>query len=374
MYRYTYVEVNLGAIDRNIRAVKSLIGEGTRLMAVVKSQAYGHGLLPVSKQAIQSGASMLGVAICEEGEALRKGGVDAPIMVLGTPTKASAPAVVEHGLIQAVYAPEHVYFLQKEAEERDRVARVHIKVDTGMNRIGVKTAAELSQVMDAIEDSPALQLTGLFTHYSVSDTDGEFTHLQTQGFQTLMDGIWMRRKNATVLHAANSAALMRYPETRFDMVRAGLCLYGVSPFPEGEAVPLGLEPAMTWRTQVAAVKGIEAGETVSYGRHFTAQGPTRIATLPVGYGDGYLRSIGENGGCVLIKGMRAPIAGTVCMDHVMVDVTHIPGVKEGDCVVLLGRQGESAITAHEMGEWMHSIPYEAILSPKMRVPRVYTNA
>ena len=374
MHRYTYVEIDLKAIDSNIAAVRTLLKEDTRLMAVVKSQAYGHGLIHVAKQALLSGASMLGVAICEEGEMLRKAGIEAPVMVLGAPPKSSIPSVIENNLIQCVFLKEHIEQMQKYAGEKGRIARVHIKIDTGMNRIGVKTLNQFEAILQEIARSKAVKLTGIFTHFASADFDPEFTAVQMKLFNNYIDALYMYRQNITIAHAANSAALLKYPQTHFDMVRAGLCLYGASPFAQGSALPVKLTPAMTWKSQVIAIKQLEAGETVSYGRRFITKGPTTIATLPIGYGDGYIRRIGESGGQVLIKGRRAAVTGTICMDQVMVDVTNIPGVKVGDRAVLLGKQEDDEITMYEMADWIGSIAYEVMLMPKMRMPRVYINA
>ncbi len=358
--RPTWVQVDLGAARENVRWLKEKAA-GARLMAVVKADAYGHGAVPFAKAALAAGASALGVATCEEGIELREGGLTAPILVLGATSEAAAPEAVRHGLTQTVFDTAAVSWLSEAAVRQQREARVHLKIDSGMGRIGVRDVRETDAVLAAIGAADGVTLTGVFTHFATADTDDEtFVREQHERFLCLARRL-AGRPNLTV-HAANSAATLRYPFTHHDMVRTGIAMY----------VEPGPRPAMRWVTRGVQIKTIGPGDTVSYGRTFTAGRETRVLSLPVGYADGYHRQIGGRG-VALVRGRRAPVIGRVCMDQTLLDVTDIPGARAGDEVVLLGAQGDEIITAAQWGSWCGMIDYEAVLSPSGRVPRVYTD-
>lgn len=366
--RYNVCEVDLSAIRHNVSVMKRCTA--AKLMAVVKADAYGHGAVPVARAAIEAGADMLAVAIPEEGIELREGGVDAPILVLGGIEAEAAQAVAQYDLVQTVFEQESIRALSKAGGQLGKTVHVHLKLDTGMNRIGVRTQEEAQKLTRLIDSLPGIELTGCFTHMASADEEeDDQTAVQWEKFEQLSKAIAQVHSGKILHHAANTAAIFRYPEIHADMVRGGLALYGYPPVPEAK----GLVPAMRWVTRGVYVKTIEPGERVSYGGTFKALRPTRVMTVPVGYADGYRRGLGEHG-CVLVRGKRAPILGRVCMDQMMVDVTDIPGAQAGDEVVLLGRQGKDCISAEEMARWLSTISYEVLCSPGKRVPRVYLNA
>jgi alanine racemase len=359
--------VDLSAIDGNIRYVRNGLDGDTSIIAVVKANAYGHGLLPVARRALQSGAAMLAVATDVEGAQLRESGIGAPILVMGGLLPQSAAAIVKHRLIATVFTPEMVYALSMAAGPGDRTVPVHLKVESGMNRIGARPGRELAAVLDALSVCPRVRPVGVFSHLATAEQDDDsFTREQTERF---LEGVEQVRAAgySPKVHIANSAAAMMREYTHMDGVRLGIAMYGLDP--AGKPNPF-LRPALKWVTRVVYVKGIEAGDTVSYGRIYTAPGPRTIATLPVGYADGYRRSFG-GAAHVLIAGRRAPVIGRVCMDQCMVDVTGIPGVKIGDEVVLMGRQDGEAVTAEELADIAGTINYEIVTGIGERVPRVH---
>ena len=346
-----------------LRVLKRAVGENVRMMAGVKANAYGHGLVPVAKTALENGASFLGVAVPEEGRRLREAGVTAPILILGNVSPAGARIAVREGLIQTVFDPLGVQLMQQACREAGRGAEVHLKIDTGMNRIGARTEAEVRAVLSALQAEPGLSLTGVFTHFCDADNpDESFSRRQFERFEQLCALL----PQGLLRHAAASDASLRFPWARLDMVREGIALYGCAEgYPE-----LDLRPAMQFETRVAYIKTIDAGDTVGYGRTFTAPAALRVATLPVGYGDGYPRAC-SNRASVLIRGVLCPLLGRVCMDQMMVDVSHVPDVQIGDLAVLMGRQGTQCISAAQVGRWADTISYEILLSPHARVPVVY---
>ncbi len=367
-YRGTYIQVDLNAIAENTEKLRRSIAPIRHMMAVVKANAYGHGMIAVANTALKHGADWLGVAIPEEGETLRNAGIDAPILVLGAVNAPGAVASVRFGLTQAVFDRERVQLMEEAAKTQGKTAFVHVKCDTGMGRIGVRTEAELRAVLDEIESSPHVKLTGAFTHFADADSaDDGYSRRQIQTF----DAFRAMLPRNILCHAAASAAACRYREARYDMVRQGITLYGCPPVPEAPA----LRPALSWHTEIVYVKTIGAGDCVSYGCTFRAQRETRVATLPVGYGDGYHRTLSGRAQ-VLIGGKRCPVIGRVCMDQIMVDVTDLPreACLIGAPAVLLGRQGTEEITAEELAAWAGTISYEMLLSATARVPVIYLGA
>ncbi|MBR6185670.1 MAG: alanine racemase [Clostridia bacterium] len=364
-YRRTYIQVDLGAIAANTETLVRAVAPTPHTLAVVKANAYGHGLAPVAKTALAHGADWLGVAIPEEGQALREAGVGAPILVLGAVNATGAEASVRFQLTQTVFDEARVRMLETEAARQGTKAKVHLKIDSGMGRIGVRTEEELQSVLRAIDESPHVQLTGAFTHFA--DADGEtddYSHRQIERFERLRALL----PGGILIHAAASAASLKYPNARYDMVRQGISLYGCPPIPDAPR----LIPALSWHTEIAYVKPLSAGECVSYGCTFRAEKDMLVATLPVGYGDGYHRALSGKAK-VLIGGTRCPVLGRVCMDQIMVDVTDAPRDQLflGAPVVLLGSQGDETITADEVASWAGTISYEILLSVTARVPVKY---
>ena len=363
-YRGTYIQVDLSAIGRNAAKLKRAVAPA-KMLAVVKANAYGHGLIQTAQVALKNGAEYLGVAIPEEGETLRQAGITSPILVLGAVNALGAAASVRLGLTQTVFDPERVEMLEEAAVRQGREALAHLKCDTGMGRIGVRNEAEMRAVLDKIAACPHVRLTGAFTHFADADGAGEaYTRLQIARFEEMRKLL----PKGILIHASASAAAARYPEARYDMVREGISLYGCAPV----AQEIPLEPALSWHTEIAYVKTIAPGECVSYGCTFRAQRETRVATLPVGYGDGYHRALSGKAR-VLIAGKECPVIGRVCMDQIMADVT---GLAPEDAVpgapaVLLGKQGGNEITADRLAAWAGTISYEMLLSATARVPIIY---
>lgn len=367
-YRGTYIQVDLGAIAANAAALKKSIAPVPHMMAVVKANAYGHGLVPVARTALANGADWLGVAIPEEGETLRGAGVKAPILVLGAVNERGAEASVCFHLTQTVFDAERVRLLEEAAVRQNKTVEVHLKCDTGMGRIGVRNEKELRNVLEALAHAPHVLLTGAFTHFA--DADGEeerYSLAQLQAFEAMRAML----PSGILCHAAASAAGARYPAARLQMVREGISLYGCPPVPETPKVV----PALSWHTEIAYVKTLPAGACVSYGCTYQTNRETRVATLPVGYGDGYHRALSGKAQ-VLIGGRRCPVIGRVCMDQIMVDVTELPPeqARLGAPAVLLGRQGEEEITAEELAAWAGTISYEMLLAATARVPITYITA
>lgn len=368
MLRNNVVTIDLDAIRNNYQVMRRAVPEGVRVMAVVKADAYGHGMIPVAKALAALGATDFAVAIPEEGVSLRQNGVSGQVLVLGAATPSAAPEAIRHQLTQTVFTPEMVRLLNAEAAKAQTVALVHIKLDTGMNRIGLRTAEEARAVAAALRKAPHVRATGIYTHFCVADepaADGalnDFTQEQLQRFQSLRACF-----DPTIpAHVANSAMSLLAPQAYFTMIREGISLYGYPPV----RTDLDFRPALRWATEITCVKAIQAGETVGYGRTFTAPKDMRVATVAVGYGDGYHRAL-SNRGQMLVHGKRAPIVGRVCMDQTMLDVTDIPQAAPGDEVVLLGGQGSDFLSAEEVAAWAGTISYEVLLAVTGRVPRLY---
>jgi len=366
-----WAEVDLAAISHNVHEIRKKASSSAKVMAVVKANAYGHGAVEVSRTALASGADWLGVARVVEGIALRESGIEAPVLVLGYITPEQSVEVVRSRLSQAVYTREMALALARVAATEGLKAKVHLKVDTGMGRIGWVVGSGAAREILELARNPHLEVEGIFTHFAAADmADKKYTLEQYARF---MEIIMELRKNGLEIplrHAANSAAIMEMPETHLDLVRAGIIVYGLYPSAEVDHGILKLRPAMSLKANVAYVKNVPAGFKVSYGCTYTTKAPTVIATLPLGYADGYARLLSSRGEA-LLHGLRAPVVGRVCMDQVMVDVGHIPGVKAGDEAVLLGRQGDQEISADEVAAKIGTINYEVVCMVSYRVPRVY---
>ena len=365
-YRGTYIQVDLDAIAHNTKVLKENTAKDRLMLAVVKANAYGHGLVQVAKVALENGADYLGVAIPEEGEQLRNAGIKAPILVLGGVNERGAEGSVRNDLIQTVFDVNRVYQLEKAAAAQNKNVSVHLKIDTGMGRIGVRSREEVNALLEAVHACPHVQLTGAFTHFANADSE---TDIYTKRQKAIFDELTADLPEEIVLHAAASAASARYPETRYDMVRQGIALYGC----KAGLSTLPVKPALSWHTEIVYVKKMKAGESISYGCTYTTEKETVIATLPVGYGDGYYRILSGKAH-VLIGGKRCPVVGRVCMDQIMVDVTGLDDEEAqiGAPVVLLGCQGEEQITADEMAGWASTISYEMLMAATARVPVIYT--
>ncbi|MDP2726043.1 MAG: alanine racemase [Dehalococcoidia bacterium] len=362
--RPTWAEIDLGALKGNVKALKGHIGPGCQLLAVVKANAYGHGAPAVARAVLEAGASCLGVACPDEGVELRLAGIQAPILILGYTSSSEAEKVISHSLTPTVNSLEQAEAVARAAQALGRVTPVHLKVDTGMNRFGLDREGVL-KLAGAVGAMPALRLEGAYTHFACADEeDKSFTLHQFEEFLAIVD-----RLDLSLRHVANSAAVLDLPQTALDMVRPGIALYGLYPSAAvSRSVPL--KPVLSLKSRVARVNPLAAGETVSYGRTWTARSPSRIALMPCGYADGLPRLL-SNRGSVLLRGQRAPIVGRICMDLTMADVTDIEGVAEGDEVVIIGTQGQETIAAEEIAAQAGTISYEVLCGISRRVPRIY---
>jgi alanine racemase len=368
--RPVWAEIHLGAAARNMREIRRITQPRTKVMAVVKADGYGHGANAIAETALKNGADCLAAATLNEAVALGSAGMDCPILIFGYTPPEDMAKVAEHGLIQTVYRADHALALSHAAASLNKKAKVHLKIDTGMGRIGfLPEEASRRQIME-IAKFPNLELEGIFTHFATADSsDKRYQNRQLDIFLSFVDDLRRDGLEFELRHAANSAAILDCPDAQLDLVRAGLLIYGAYPSHEVNQERISLEPVMTWKARVAHVKRVDKGVSISYGRAFTTGEPAWIATLPLGYADGYSRRL-SNRSEVLIGGKRAPVVGNVCMDQLMADVTRIPDVRCGDEAVLMGRQGAETVSAEELAEREDSIPYEVFCRVSARVPRI----
>lgn len=369
LIRPTYAIVDLEAIKSNVWNIKESLPAHTMFCAVDKADGYGHGSVMVAKAALEAGADWVAVAIPEEAVPLREEGVEAPILVLGPSTLSQWRLAAELGLNMVVASQDCVQCARSVSRETGKTMRLHFKVDTGMNRIGVRSEEELARTLDMIEGEPRLKLEGLMTHFAAADeADKAYTAMQNERFKRFASQV-KRRGFSPILHAANSGGALDCPDTAYDMVRVGIAMYGC--YPSGEVGrDIRLKPAMSVRTHISFIKTVEAGAKISYGCTFTAPREMRIATLPIGYADGFNRLLS---GCgeVLIRGRRARVVGRVCMDQILVDVTDIAGTALHDEAVCIGQQGKQEITVEEIATLCGTINYEILCAISPRVPRLY---
>jgi alanine racemase len=366
--RPTWVEVDLEAVAYNVRQIKRIVGPAVDILAVLKADAYGHGAHTVARTALNNGASFCGVASVNEAVKLRHGGVDAPILVLGYTPAWLVKEALFHNITLTIYDADAARALSRAATDLRRIAQVHIKVDTGMGRLGLLPGQVMPFIRE-IQDLPGLDIEGIFTHFSAAgDLDLEYTRWQLGCFREVLGRMSQIGVSIRIVHCANSAAILRLPETYFNMVRLGLAMYGLQPSPH-VPLPEGFRPALVWKTTIAQVKTLPPGSYVSYGRTYRTEKEETIAVIPVGYADGFRRAP-THWQAVLVRSQRAPIVGRVCMDQTMIDVSHIPNVRIGDEVILIGRQGKDQITAEEVADWLGTISYEVVSEILARVPRV----
>lgn len=372
-YQRVWAEVDLDAIWENMVHMKENIAENTKILAVIKTDGYGHGGVPIAKM-LEQLDFMFGYAAAtyEEAHVLREAGVKKPILILGYTFPYCYEELIREEIRPAVYRRDTVEELVAAAAKVGQKAKVHIKVDTGMGRIGITPDEEGLEFVRFLMGHPELEVEGIFTHFAKSDeADKTSANHQLELFQNFIDRVQTELGLAIpVKHCSNSAAILEMPQANMDMVRAGITTYGLYPSEEVSKDIVPLRAAMSLYSHIVYCKTIHAGQSVSYGGLFTAQKDTRVATIPVGYGDGYPRSLSGKG-YVLIRGKKAPILGRVCMDQFMVDISEIPGVMEGDKVTLLGVDGTERITAEELGELSGRFNYEFVCDLGKRIPRVY---
>lgn len=367
--RPTWAEINLTAISQNVARLKEAANPA-RLMAVVKANGYGHGILEVSRVCQQEGADFLGVASLDEAMVLREAEVKLPILVLGYTPREFASTIVETGIRATVFESSLAEALSQAAVQLGKPAYIHFKIDTGMGRLGYPASEETARELLRLSALPGLELEGIFTHFAVADIpDKSYTFSQIRQFQELLSRLTGQGINFPLVHCANSAGLMEIPETHFNMVRAGIAIYGLQPDPEHPSPGFTLIPAMQLKSRISFVKTLAAGKTVSYGRTYCCDKDTRVATVPIGYADGYSRLL-SNRAFGVIRNQRVPLIGTVCMDQIMFDVSSLAEVQEGDEVLLFGRP-ENGATADELAKIIGTINYEIVCAVSSRVPRIY---
>ncbi len=376
--RRTWAEIDLDALSHNFSQVRRAADPKAQICCVIKADAYGHGAVRMAQELEALGTDWFAVSNLEEALQLRNAGIQKPILILGYTPAEEAASLAQNQISQCVYSLEYAKELSRLAKQAGCKVKIHIKVDTGMGRLGF-CFQDISRDLDAAREiKTACSLEGLFpegifTHFAVSDEGRKgdsFTMRQFGCFKELLELLGREGVSFPVRHCANSAGIFDYPLSHLDLVRAGIILYGLYPSSQVRNRPQ-LVPVLSLRSVVSHVKTVLPGATVSYGREFTAQKEMQVATIPIGYADGYPRSLSPGGAQVLIHGKRCPVLGRICMDQLMADVTHLGQVKVGDTVTLIGRDGEEWVSADELAAWEHSINYEVVCALSRRVPRVY---
>jgi len=370
--RPTWAEIDLGAIKYNLAQIKKLVGgarrDSPKIMVVVKANAYGHGLIKVAKTLEKLRVDYLGVASLDEAIALRKEGIKLAVLVLGSILPEEVDLALDYDVALTVCNKELAQRLNNKAKAKNITVPVHIKIDTGMGRIGIwhEEAAEFVKMLKRMK---YIRAEGIYTHFTSASRDNFFTNYQLESFENLLRRLDRENIQFHYKHAANSIALVDLKKSHFNLVRPGIIVYGMYP-KRNFAKILKLKPALSLKTRIVYLKDVPVGRSISYGRTYITEKPTRIATLPIGYADGYGRIL-SNRASVLVKGEKAPVVGKVTMDQTMVDVGHIKGVRIGDEVVLIGRQGRLQMRTEEIARVSKTIPYEIVCSITNRVPRVY---
>lgn len=365
-----WAEIDLDVIAKNMQIIRKL-AKSKEVAAVIKANAYGHGSVVLANVLLENGADRIAVARLDEALELRQHGIDAPIFILGYTNPARATEAIANDIHVCIYHYDDAVAFSKEAQKQHKQVHFNIAIDSGMERIGFQPTSESVETIVAISKLPNIIMEGIFTHFCLADCyDKIFTHEQYKRFKWVCDEIAKRGINIKIHHCANSATIIDLPEYHYDMVRAGVILYGMAPSHEVDIVPTGLKPAMSLKCEITHVKTIHKGDGVSYGHKFVADKDTVIATIPAGYADGYTRMLSGKAE-VLIHGKRAKVVGNICMDQCMVNVTDIPDVKVGDEVVLFGTQGQETILADELADKLGTINYEITCMVARRVPRVY---
>jgi len=367
-YRPTFAEIDLGAILYNLHQIRNRVDKDIKIMAIVKADAYGHGMKEVSQAVARKGIDYFGVVSLDEARTLREAGIKKNIIVLGAILPEEVEGVLRFNVIQTVSDLAIARLLSQLAQSKKRIIKVHAKIDTGMGRLGVwhKDAVNFVKKLASLKN---IKVDGIFTHFPSAEDDKVFTRNQLRDFKSLIEELLRHGIDIPIKHTSNSMAVIDFKDSHMNMVRPGLIMYGLHPRSD-LAKKLRLRPALKLKTKVVYVKPVSRGRSISYGRTYVTKKDTNIATIPVGYGDGYSRDL-SNRGHVLIKGRRLPIVGRVCMDMSMVDAGRSRTVKPGDDVVLIGKQGKDAVTVEEIARLSNTIPYEVVCNIGRRVPRIY---
>jgi len=368
----TVVITNLDAYKRNIQKIISYIGDSVQLMAVVKADAYGHGMLECARTALDAGASMLGVAFASEGAKLREAGITAPILVMAQESFDRIPSLIENDLTISLTSFKMLGVLKTVLAQNNSTCRIHIKVDTGMGRIGIQTD-DATSLVERAWNSPGITVEGIFTHFPSADEEKDsFSQKQIEVFKSLLKKLSQKGIKPKFAHMCNSAGTLKFPEAHLDLVRTGIMTYGLIPYPESEG-KLIFEPVMTLKSRITFIKEVPAGFVVSYGSTFTAKRPSLLATVPLGYGDGYNRHL-SNKGKAIVNGVIVPVVGRVCMDQTLFDITDAGKVREGDPITLIGRDGDKIITVEDHARIAGTINYEIVTGITGRVSRAFIQA
>jgi alanine racemase len=365
--RPTWAEIDLSNLAFNLSQIKKRLSPEIKIMPIVKADAYGHGIVEVSQYLAAQGIDYLGVATVDEGIYLRKAGITISLLVLGTILPEEAEALLEYNLIPTICNRDTAVILNRLASQRNIPVKIHIKIDTGMGRIGV-WHEEVLDFFSKIKELGQLEFEGIWTHFASAE-DMEFTNLQLGRFNFILRGLEQLGYKFAYIHAANSTAILKNTSSHFNMVRPGLALYGVYPDISVRQT-IELKPVMQLKTRIIFLKKVSAGQSISYGRTFVTSRESLIATLPIGYGDGYAWSL-SNRAMVIVEGRRVPIVGRVCMDQIMIDVTDVGDVKLGEEVVLIGQQDNERISVEELASLSGTIPYEILCRIASRIPRIY---
>jgi len=368
----SWAEVSLDSIAHNVREIRRITNKKAELMGVVKADAYGHGVMEVTRTLLANGVTRLAVSMLDEAIQLRKNGINVPILILSYTDPARAEEIVLNDVTQTVFSHDLAEALSAAAVKLHRNVKVHIKIDTGMTRVGFMPGYSAVKDVVAISKLPGIIVEGLFTHFASADEkDKKYTYMQFERFMSICSELSRIGVYIPIKHVSNSAAIIDFPEMHLDMVRPGIILYGMYPSKDVDRSKLNIKPAMTLKANVILVKNVEKNTYISYGRTFKTKRESKIATIPIGYADGYTRLLSGKGK-VLINGEKAPIVGRICMDQCMVDVTDLKSeVHVGDEVVLFGRQGDSEITVEDIAQAIGTINYEIVSIIGKRVPRVY---
>lgn len=361
------VDLDLEALASNVRLIKAKVGADTGIMAVVKANAYGHGAVTVARIALGNGASCLAVANLAEAVQLRHAGIDAPILVLSYIPGDSIPLAIEYDITASLFDMEQMARFQNNARATGGLLKAHIKVDSGMGRLGI-LPGEVKELIATLRSCDAIRVEGIYTHFSVAGEDPQYTARQRAIFENVIATMRAAGCAFRYAHAANSAMTVNRDANYFNLVRPGLLIYGLKPCESATGLN-GLQPVMSWKTVIAQVKTLPPGSPVGYGNSYRTRGEEKIAVLPVGYADGLRRSP-RTWREVLVRGKRAPLVGRVSMEKTTISVSHIPGAIAGDEVVLLGKQGDDEISADEVASWLGAINYEVLTSVLPRVPRI----
>ncbi|MBC7329935.1 alanine racemase [bacterium] len=363
---YCWAEIDLNAIIHNLKQIQRFVGENVKVMAVVKADAYGHGIEEVAKAISSQGNFYFGVSSLQEGIKLREAGIKSPIVNLLPTLPEDIKETIHWNITPIISNGKIAHLINEESKRQGRICPVHIKIDTGMGRLGISPDVALDFVL-RFREYENLSLEGIYTHFASADSDLDFTKHQLSIFLEVLKEIRERGIEIPLKHCANSAAIFSLKDSHLDMVRPGIALYGINPTQNGA---VGLLPAMSVKAKVIEVKDLPAGHSISYGRTYILPRKSRVAVIGIGYAQGFFRSF-SNKGNVLIKGKRAPILGVVCMDQMVVDVSEIEGVELGEEVVIMGRQGEEEITPWELAKFSETIPYEILTSLGHQLPRAY---